>query len=352
MANGEHPHHVSKGTKLKLEGIIASVVVHILLLIGAASVTVLVIQGRQKMMFEGKEPPSVPAKKLEHAIRVKQMEKQVRKPQILQRMVSKAPSPVALPELPEMAVPDMKNMRDTIMSRSKAGSALGGLGGEGGGAGRGLTGGAGYSDAQFFGQNIRTRAVCILMDISPSMIAKGVVEDVRAEALKMLTNLNANTKFNVIVFVDGAQPFSPQMVYGTKANREEGMKWLNQQFDGRKMGNKRGYSGSTPGDAITMAVEMGCDTMFVLTDDPPYLKQGDNETGVEIPTHKEDILDFARNIESKFGRQVKINTIAYKPFAHADGQLTEKGQQAVDFMKELSRITGGRFKHVKHSLDE
>ncbi len=341
MTNGAHPHHVSKGTRLKLEGIVASIVVHILLLIGAASVTVLVIQGRQKLMFEGKEPPSVPAKKLEHAIRVKQMEKQVRKPQILQRMVSKTPSSVALPELPEMEVPDMKNMRDTIMSRSKAGSSLGGLGGEGGGAGRGLTGGMGYSDAQFFGQNIRTRAVCILMDISPSMVAKGVVEDVRAEALKMLEALNPNTKFNVIVFVDGAQPFSPQMVYGTKTNRLAGIAWLNQQFDGRRMGNKRGYSGSTPGDAIKLAVEMGCDTMFVLTDDPPYLKKGDFESGVELPEHQKEILDFARNIESSFGRQVKINTIAYKPYNN------EKGQRAIDFMKELSRTTGGRFKLVK-----
>ena len=343
MTNGDqHPHHkLSKGARFKLEGVVASVVVHIILLIGAASLTVLVIQGRQKMMFEGKEPPSVPAKKLEHAIRVKQMEKQVRKPQILQRMVSKTPSSVALPELPEMEVPDMKNMRDTIMPRSKAGSALGGLGGEGGGAGRGLTGGTGYSDAQFFGENVRTRAICILMDISASILAKGIMEDVRAEALKMLEALNPNTKFNLIVFVDGAQPFSPQMVYGTKANREAGIKWLNQEFDGRKMGNKRGYSGSTPEDAIKLAVEMGCDTMFVLTDDPPYIKRGDAETGVEIPEHQDNILDFAKNIESKYGRQVKINTIAYKPWSNA------KGQRAIDFLKNLSRSTGGRFKHIK-----
>ena len=72
-----------------------------------------------------------------------------------------------------------------------------------------------------------------------------------------------------------------------------------------------------------------------------YIKRGDAETGVEIPEHQDNILDFAKNIESKYGRQVKINTIAYKPWSNA------KGQRAIDFLKNLSRSTGGRFKHIK-----
>jgi hypothetical protein len=134
----------------------------------------MIISPKQKMMFEGKKSPSLPARKLEHAIRVKQMQKQTRKPQILQRLVTEAPSKVALPEMPEMTTPDVKNLRDTPLMNSRAGS-IGGIGGGGGGAGRGLTGGMGYSDTKFFGENIRTRAIVICMDISPSMIAKGVV---------------------------------------------------------------------------------------------------------------------------------------------------------------------------------
>ena len=40
-----------------------------------------------------------------------------------------------------------------------------------------------------------------------------------------------------------------------------------------KQGNKRGWSGSTPSDAIMMAVEMGADTIFLLTDDEPHIAE-------------------------------------------------------------------------------
>lgn len=323
------------------EGVLVSVVVHLLLVGGAASLTVLIVQSKPKMMFEAKEPPSLPAKKLEHSIRVRQMKKQVRKPRIMQKLVASAPADVALPELPAMEVPDRKTPRNDILLSSRAGGSLGGLGAGGGGAGRGLTGGSGYSDTKFFGENVRTRAVCILMDISQSIIEKGVLEDVRNEAMEMLKSLNPGTKFNVIVFVDGAKPFTPQMVFATQDNKQAALSWLGQSFNGRTTGNRRGYSGSTPSQAIEMAVEMGCDTMFVLTDDPPYLKEGTARTGVEIEEHQDNILDFAKDIETNYGRRVKINTIAYKPWDSA------RGEEAKDFLKDLARATGGRFRHVE-----
>ena len=177
--------------KRAINAILLSLAIHVLLLIGAVFLTIMIIAPKSKMMFEGKKSPSLPARKLEHAIRVKQMQKQSRKPEILQRLVTEAPSKVALPEMPEMKTPDIKNMRDTPLMNSRAGS-IGSLGG-GGGAGRGLTGGMGYSDTKFFGENIRTRAITICMDISPSMIAKGVTRDVLDESIKMLENMNVGT---------------------------------------------------------------------------------------------------------------------------------------------------------------
>jgi hypothetical protein len=327
--------------RIPWDGILTSAVFHIIILAVAASLTVLVIKGREKVMFEAKQPPSVPARKLKHSIRVKQMQKQTRKPQILQRLIAKNPSAVSLPELPEMDRPDIKSMHDSPMLHAKAGSALGGLGGIGGGAGRGLTGGSGYSDTRFFGQNVRTRAVCILMDISPSVVKKGVLEDVRKEAMEMLKKLNPGTKFNAIVFVDGALPFSEQMLFATGENREKALKWLDSSFNSRSQGNRRGYSGSTPSEAIKMAVEMGCDTMFVITDDPPYLKEGNAYTGVEIEDHADNILDFAKRIETDYGRQVRIHTVCYKPWNN------EKGDAAKKFLKKLARRTGGHYRLIK-----
>ncbi|MDR0993981.1 MAG: hypothetical protein LBN38_05395 [Verrucomicrobiota bacterium] len=323
--------------KRALHAILLSLGIHILFLIGAISLTIMIISPKPKMMFEGKKSPSLPARKLEHSIRVKQMQKQTRKPQLLQRLVTEAPSKVSLPEMPEMKTPDVKNMRDTPLMNSRAGS-IGGLGGGGGGAGRGLTGGMGYSDTKFFGENIRTRAITICMDISPSMVAKGVVQDVLDETTKMLSGMNVSTKFNIIIFVDGAASFAPQMVYATQENKDKALEWLKQPFTGRgaAQGNRAGHSGSTPSEAIRMAVEMGADTVFVLSDDPPYLKKGDAQTGVEIPSHMEDILHYIKAIESQTGRRVKFYPILYKPFEN------DRGKQAIEYYKDIARSTGGK----------
>ena len=325
--------------KRALNAILISLGVHLLLIIGAVTLTIVIITPKPKMMFEGKKSPSLPARKLEHAIRVKQMQKQTRKPQILQRLVTEAPSKVALPEMPDMKTPDIKNMRDTPLMNSRAGS-IGGIGGGGGGAGRGLTGGMGYSDTKFFGENIRTRAITICMDISPSMIAKGVVQDVLTETIKMLENMNVGTKFNVVVYVDGGLAFAPQMVFATQENKAKALEWLKQPFDGRRQGNLQGYSGSTPHMAIKLAVEMGADTVFVLSDDPPYLKQGNVETGIEIPTHMEDIEKYVRAIESTTGKSVRFYPILYKPFEN------DRGKQAIEYYKTIARATGGKCKVI------
>ena len=325
--------------KRALNAILISLGIHVVLLIAAVSLTIMIISPKPKMMFEGKKSPSLPARKLEHAIRVKQMQKQTRKPQILQRLVTEAPSKVALPEMPDMTTPDVKNLRDTPLMNSRAGS-IGGIGGGGGGAGRGLTGGMGYSDTKFFGENIRTRAITICMDISPSMIAKGVVQDVLTETIKMLENMNVGTKFNVVVYVDGGLAFAPQMVFATQENKAKALEWLKQPFDGRRQGNLQGYSGSTPHMAIKLAVEMGADTVFVLSDDPPYLKQGNVETGIEIPTHMEDIEKYVRAIESTTGKSVRFYPILYKPFEN------DRGKQAIEYYKMIARATGGKCKVI------
>ncbi len=310
-----------------------SLALHVLLLVGAAYLTILVISPKTKMMFEGKKSPSLPARKLEHSIRVKQMKKQTRKPQILQRLVTEAPSKVALPQMPDMKTPDIKDMKDTPLINSRAGS-IGGIGSGGGGAGRGLGGGTGYSDTMFFGENLRTRSICICMDISPSMVAKGVVQDVASETEAMLSRMNVRTKFNVVVFVDGALAFSPQMVYATKENKDKAIAWIKHPFDSKRDGNRSGFSGSTPSEAIRAAIDMGAETIFVLSDDPPYLSQ--SYGSAEIPTHKQDIMDMVQSAARNTGHPVKVYPTLYKPHQNA------RGRESYDYYKEMAKSTGAR----------
>lgn len=340
-------------TKRRLaEAAISAVVLHIALGVVAGAITIVVIVTRPPVTFDAKQPPSIPARKLEHSIRVKQMQQQTRKPQVLERLVSQSPSAVALPELPKMDMPDQKNMKDTPMA-SPAGGILGALGGSGGGAGRGLTGGSGYSDTKFFGENVRTKAICLLLDASQTLINKGVLDDVVRESGTMLSGLAPVTKFNMIGFVDGAAAMFPQMVFATQANKSnalarlktrdtkkgkgDGGTWTEAGFVPNYVGNLSGYSGSTPWKAIELAVEMGADTVFIVMDDePPYVKQGGVNDGVVIESHMDDILDYVKNIETLTGHAVKFNVVMTTP------RDNKRGQDAVEFYKKFCKATGGK----------
>ncbi|HMO52490.1 MAG TPA: hypothetical protein PKE26_10125 [Kiritimatiellia bacterium] len=351
----------------QIKAVILSIIAHIALIAGASYLTVLVIAGREKVMFEAKTPPSIPARKLEHSIRVKKMQEQVRKPQILQRMVSQAPSAVALPELPKMDNPDMKKMRDTpTMTQSQ--NILGDLGRAGGGLGRGQTGGGGFSDAQFFGQNVRTRAVIIAFDNTQTVINKGLLPQLAEETGKLLQGLTPATKFNLIAFVDGAAPLFPSMVFATQENKKkaiDGLRilstedrrertretrktgaaaadWNQRGFVPNITGNHPDYSGSSPWKAIEMAAEMEADTLFIITDDDlPNIRRGTARTGVPVETHTRDIRRSVDDFQKRSGRSMKINVVIYKP-----NTRSEKAREAISFYRGLAGAAGGRLTTV------
>ena len=207
----------------------------------------------------------------------------------------------------------------------------------------GLTGGMEYSKVNFFGEEVRTRAIVICMDISSSMIAKGVTQDVLAESVKILEGLNTGTKFNFVVFVEGSDALTPQMVYATPENKDMALRWLKQPFDGRRQGNLRGYVGSSPYHAICMAVEMGADTIFILTDDPPHLTQADPAPAREIPTHMKDIETYVRSVNTTAGKSVGIYPILYKPHDNA------RGEEAIKFYKRIASMTKSRCRVIRRT---
>jgi hypothetical protein len=352
-----------KAKKRLVEAAISSLLFHIGLAAAAGAITVAVIISRPEVTFEAKKPPSITARKIEHSIRVKKMQEQVRKPQILQRLVSQAPSAVALPELPTMDMPDMKKMRDTP-SMNQSQNMLGDLGRAGGGLGRGQTGGGGFSDAQFFGQNVKTRAVIIAFDNTQTVINKGLLEPLAEETGKLLKGLSPATKFNLIAFVDGAASLFPAMVFATQENKQKALDglrilsaedkrtrtkeqkkagagseaWHRSGFVPNITGNLEGYSGSSPWKAIEMAAEMESDTLFIITDDDmPNVKQGSARTGTAVDDHTKDIRRFVDNFQKTSGRSMKINVVIFKP-----NTKSERAREAISFYRSLSGAAGGR----------
>ena len=332
----------SKTKKRLVEAAISSLLFHLGLAGAAGAITIAVIVSRPEVTFEAKKPPSITARKIEHSIRVKKMQEQVRKPQILQRLVSQAPSAVALPELPTMDMPDMKKMRDTP-SMNQNQNMLGDLGRAGGGLGRGQTGGGGFSDAQFFGENVRTRAIVIIVDVTTTIFKIGAMEVVKKEAETLLNALKPGTKFNMLVFVDGVGSFQPDMVFALEENKTKCIEWLNSLKENDPRGQLKGFAGTSSKMALEKAVEMGPDTIFMVTDgDYPKLKPSQPKNAPNIEGHADEIVDFVKGIETRFQRTVKINPVIFYPEDDSDWERVTK-----DFYKQITRITGGRVKTIE-----
>ena len=116
-----------------------------------------------------------------------------------------------------------------------------------------------------------------------------------------------------------------------------------QWMDGIKMnkqGNKTGWSGSTPSDAIMMAVEMGADTIFLLTDDEPQISEIVNKERVRDDDHANKLYNFVNSVETTYGRSVKIHPIVYKASSRA-------GERSKKYWRQIARASGGKLKVIE-----
>jgi len=318
-----------------------SFLVHLGLFLAAGFIIVIPYIKPPKMMFKPpKKHPKMPARKLEHRIRVKQFEKQARKPKIMNKLVSKGKGKISLPKLPPMkfSKSDFKSLPAMI---TPAGGHIGQLGLGGLGIGKGGEGAfQGFSEAEFFGHKVKTKSIIILADSSSSVVKKGAFDDLRKEVISMTEKFHPDTAFNVILFTDGAFSYKKEMAYATKNEKKALADWMQKEMKINK-GNKPGSSGSTPIEALKVALEMKPDTIFLITDDPPWL--GKN-TIAQRAVHAKELLKTVRNYQNKLEERVKINTILYKPKPKED----TTGAEARKFMKELARANGGRFRVISN----
>jgi hypothetical protein len=303
------------------------------------------------MMFQpAKKSPTLPARKLEHRIRVKQFEQQTRRPRLVNKLVSKHSAKLALPELPPMKL-SPTDARTLASALTPAGAHLGqlGLGGFGIGASRD-SGLKGFSEAVFFGQQIRTRAFVVLLDNSPSVRVRGVVAAAQREMTNLVNSFHPDTQFNVIVYRDGAGCFRPQMVFATQQGKADLHTWFSRECN-ENSGQARGY-GTTPLRALQAALAMKPDTIVLIRDDqPPYLgKENWNNSAEALKAramHAREIFELVRQHNAGSTQRVMINTLLFKPAdLPRDGWRHEQYREAVDFLRTLATMTGGRFREV------
>jgi len=303
------------------------------------------------MMFQpAKKMASLPARKLEHRIRVKQFEQQTRRPKLVNKLVSKQAAKITLPELPPMKITP-QDTRALASALTPAGAHLGQLGLGGVGIGTSGDGGLqGFSEADFFGHHIRTRAFVVLLDNSPSVRTRGVVAAAHREMTNLVNSFHPDTQFNVIVYRDGAGCFRPHLVYASQQGKADLSKWFSGEFN-ENSGQARGY-GTTPKLALQAALAMKPDTIVLIRDDqPPYVGQANWGNGSEAlqarATHMREIYEIVRQHNESGAQRVTINTLLFKPAdLPRDGWRHEQYREGTEFLRTLATMSGGRFREV------
>ncbi|MCX7846839.1 MAG: VWA domain-containing protein [bacterium] len=304
------------------------------------------------MMFQpAQKMPTLPARKLEHRIRVKQFEQQTQRPKLLNKLVTQTRGKLTLPPMPplKLSAADMRTM--TALS-APAGAQIGSLGVGGFGIGRAGSGGfQGFSEAMFFGHALRTRALIVLIDNSPSVRTRGVVNSVLLEMSNIVTRFHPDTRFNVIAYRDGATPFKAQMAYATQQGKQEFFAWLQKGFTDNS-GQAPGY-GTTPYEALKLALSMNPDTIVLIRDDQPAYLGKQNYAQSEAAQaareqHRREMYKLIQEHQAGAAQRVTINTLLFKPSderAQTEYRVAQY-REARAWLQRLASMTGGSFREI------
>jgi hypothetical protein len=304
------------------------------------------------MMFQpAKRLPALPARKLEHRIRVSRFEQQTQRPKLVNKLVSKTPGRIALPALPPITS-RARDMRTAAAAVTPAGAHIGQLGLGGFSLGTAAASGLkGVSEISFFGQRITTRAFVVLMDNSPSMRTRGVVAAALTEMSNIVARFHPDTRFNVIAYRDGAGAFRPEMTYASVQDKQafcKWIRWLQTTRAGENCGNQVGTVGTTPLLALKAALAMNPDTIIILRDDqPPYADRALSGAAAR-KDHARSICAAIAAHQRDPEHRVTINTLLFKP-----ARIVNENQykECVDLLRRCATMTGGHFREIGPDAD-
>ncbi|MCF7849350.1 MAG: hypothetical protein K9M45_10900 [Kiritimatiellales bacterium] len=220
----KHKMHV-----MQAEAASISVAIHVLFIVLAGSIVAVRWINKEAAEFAGEniDRPKLERRQLQMPVKVKNMQKKSRRPQVKTRMSAAAKTSFELPNMSSM------------------GLGLNGFGDDyDGGAGRrdlsGLGGagslGFGISGVNFFGIKSKGEKLLFIVDASKDMLLdkKGgyyTYQYVKDKIREMVDGMKAATLFNVMVYdnkgnTSSVYMFQQQMVPATEANRDALKKWF------------------------------------------------------------------------------------------------------------------------------
>ena len=182
---------------------------------------------------------------------------------------------------------------------------------------------------QYYGFPIYSSRVVFVLDVSKSMNACKRLESAQAELVKVIEHLPCSTKFNIVIFSDGANAWEKELALADPAAIKKAVKFVQRQ----KTQNK-----TNTWAALQLALkDEEVDTIFFLSDGQP---------SVGAISDADRILAEMRAANRY--RRVRIHCVALltgeAPTSHAEAKDMERAEA---FMRSLAADHDGAFKAVK-----
>jgi hypothetical protein len=286
--------------------LLGSLGVHVLAMLIFGGIVMVQRLTQERTVFEVPPPArTYEPRKVELKVKVQKRQRSSSRPAVVPRMVSTRPSEIALPEIKM----DPKLVRTTFQPKFKAVTGMG-LG-AGLGNGYGTSGfGEGVSSVNFFGIQAKGERIAICVDVSVSMIEPerggpaGYLQ-VKDRVKDVIESLREGTLFTVIVFADACSVLDPKMQYANGETRQKAKRFLepyNTEGNyGLDSGNFQGGStgvkaigGTTRLDlALTAAMQVGADTILIISDGLPMVKKG--VTAAQMQAHAAEVAAWQQN---------------------------------------------------------
>jgi hypothetical protein len=319
--------------------ILVSIVVHVLIGIGAGIWIVARYLQPPEATFVAKKIVSLPPKILDPKMAAAEFEAAAPKPVLDQKIASLRATDFALPDLPQMPTDTLMEFDPSAVISNQVVGAVGGMG-AGGGGGSGGGGDGSGSAINFFGIEATGRSVIIIFDISQSVLNKAMdagisIDRIKEETIKLIDGLSINTTFNLFQFSRYYQPFAKSMVAPTEDNKEKARNWLERDFqdDGSLgRGDVKGVLSPAAGkdNGITFVLEGALkenpDMIFLISDGSFQSEQHSRQ----VPW--DNVEDLIEDFQDNQGNTSKIHFIGF--------QVKDSDRRE---LKRMSRRTDGSF---------
>ncbi|WP_309387327.1 vWA domain-containing protein [Cerasicoccus frondis] len=332
------------GKRGKSGAFLAAIVIQVLLVALTIGVVVIAPKLAEDPAFIAKKTIYLPQRELEHQAAIAEFQSSASAPLTVDKLTTESLLSDPLPDMPALPTTEFAPFESEnptpnaqgLLQGSGLGDALGSLN-------------AGVSEVNYFGIREQARRYIILIDTSNSMFErqrKGEMyhfdfSTIKDESVTLISRLNANTLFNVVIYEGGSMAWKSFLVPATVANKKDAEGWV-RNIDERPnatIGSRRGdgpklmEGGGTRLDTgLKQAFSFEPEVIFIVTD-------GEINRGSSDKISEDEILDIIDGLQDTLPEKARIHVIQYETAIARDSEI--------DTMRSIASKNRGRFRKVK-----